>query len=49
MIGSGTIAGVGTTSRIGSIAGNGSFVESAPLRKDERAWDEQERVLFVDV
>ena len=49
MIGSGTIAGVGTTSRIGSIAGNGSFVGSAPLRKDEQAWDEQERVLFVDV
>ena len=49
MIGSGTIAGVGTTSRIGSIAGNGSFVGSAPLRKDEQAWDEHERVLFVDV
>ena len=47
MIGAGTIAGIGTTSGFGSIAGNGSFVESAPLRKDERAWDEQERVLFL--
>ena len=37
------------TSGIGSIAGNGSFVESAPLRKDERAWDEQERALFLVV
>ena len=49
MIGSGTIAGVGTTSRIGSIAGNGSFVGSAPLRKDEQAWDEQENVTFIDM
>ena len=49
MIGSGTIAGVGTTSRISSIAGNGSFVGSGPLRKDEQAWDEQERPLFLVV
>ena len=49
MIGAGTIAGIGTTSGIGSIAGNGSFVGSAPLRKDEQAWDEQERPLFLVV
>ena len=45
----GTIAGIGTTSGIGSIAGNGSFVGSAPLRKDEQAWDKQERALFLVV
>ena len=49
LIGAGTIAGIGTTSRIGSIAGNVSFVGSAPLRKDEQAWDEQERVLILHV
>ena len=47
MIGAGTIAGIGTTSGISSIAGNCSFVGSAPLRKDEQAWDEQERALFL--
>ena len=46
MIGAGTIAGIGTTTRIGSIAGNSSFVGYAPLRKDEQAWDEQESVLI---
>ena len=43
MIGAGTIAGIGTTS------GNGFFVGSAPLRKDEQAWDQQERALFLVV
>ena len=49
MIGAGTIAGIGTTSGIGSIAGNSFFVGSAPLRKDEQAWDQQERALFLVV
>ena len=49
MIGAGTIPEVGTTSGFGSIAGNGFFVGSAPLRKDEKAWDKQERALFIDV
>ena len=49
MIGAGPIAGIDTTSRIGSIAGNCSFVGYAPLRKDEQAWDEQERVLILHV
>ena len=47
MIGAGTIAGIGTTSRIGSIAGNSSFVGSAPLIKGEQAWGEQERLLIL--
>ena len=49
MIGAGTIAGIGTASRISSIVGNSSFVGYAPLRKDEQAWDEQERVLILHV
>ena len=49
MVGADTIDGIGTTAGFGSTAGTGSFVESAPLRKDEQACDEVVRAFFLDV
>ena len=46
MIGAGTIAGIGTTSRIGSIAGNSSFVGYALLERMSRHGTSRKEYLF---